>query len=190
MTGKIIAVTERLLIREMNDLDEESVNMLNQDDKWKARLFDCLETDDKSTKALRNLANSKDTYNCLICLKDNHQFVGKVCMQHTKNAVPELGITIVSEYQNKHFAGEAIIAFCNDYCKKHNLNKVLVQIMEDNSHSIHVFEKLGAEYIKTIPLMPQELLESYKRRLPEKLWYLLYKHKIRVYHLHLPMSVC
>lgn len=157
---KIIAVTERLIIREIEQTDEELVGLLHEDDTWLNGLIGRAEENETKKKENWRIVNSPDTYNGMIFLRDSREFVGKICMQHTENEIPDLGINIMSEHQNKHYAAEATAAFCNYYSEKHKLKKVIVQISDDNSHSIHVFEKIGAEYIESVPLLPEELWKA------------------------------
>ncbi len=184
----VIANTERLIVRKMevHDLDDiyqlalESLatfTSLHDESFWESY-----------RSGLWDEMNAENIYNGSIFLKETGEFVGKVCMQYTDRVLPELGIDILKAHQNQGYGPEAVAAFCNWYSEQFGLQEVQVRISSENSHSIHIFEKLGAEYQKLTSLMSQNMLElmGYKRDgsdLPTIL-----QNCVREYVLHLPIK--
>lgn len=183
----IIAETARLIIRELEDVDEELIFRLSNE----SELLSVMHKDEKNLELYRKIiweeANSPSIYNGMIFLKDNASFIGKICMQHTNLDAPELGITIIKSQQNNGYAPEAIAAFCNYYSIKHGLSEVNIRISEENTHSIYVFEKLGAVYTKSASFLSENSLAVLKRLLPDEDLTELYKNDIREYILNLPI---
>ena len=128
-----------------------------------------------------------DQYNCLIFLKDNGEFIGHINMQKIDSALPELGIELLDAYQNQGYGPEAIIAFCNWYSKTYELQKVKAKISDENTHSIHVVEKLGASYVAFTPFFSPKILDTLKEKLPGADLSEFTQNSIREYILRLPI---
>ena len=90
-------------------------------------------------------------------------------------------------YQNHGYGPEAIIAFCNWYSATFGLTEVKVRISEENAHSIHVFEKLGAEYDKATSYFSTDALAAMKAKLPDADLSILSQESVRDYLLRLPI---
>ena len=184
----VIAETGRLLIRTLDDSDFEIVCELFKE--WKS--YSTAKNDKDFQKLLLTSqwkeVKRETTFNGLIFLKGTNQFCGRVCMQHTDEPVPELGIDILSKYQNHGIGPEAIIAFANTYCIEHHIQQVNVRIRNDNEHSIHVFEKLGVKYDGFFPYYPAEVLETIKRELPGKDISRLEEFTVQSYHFDVPIG--
>lgn len=182
-----IATTERLVIRQIEDGDQDLVFNLSQESSFLANFPE----EDEYMKIYRKVCwdeiNSPNTYNGMIFLKENGVFVGKVCMQHTDRDLPELGIDVMRVHQNHGYGPEAIIAFCNWYSATFGLAEVKVRISEDNTHSIHVFEKLGADYDKSTSYLSKDMLDLLKEKLADADLSVLSKKSVRDYLLRLPV---
>ena len=182
-----IATTERLLIRQIEDGDQDLVYNLSQE----SSLMSNLPKDDEYVKIYRKVCwdetNSPNTYNGMVFLKDSGVFVGKICMQHTDSNLPELGIDVMRACQNHGYGPEAIVAFCNWYSATFGLAEVKVRISEENAHSIHVFEKLGAEYDKATSYFSTDALVAMKAKLPDADLSILSQESVRDYLLRLPI---
>ena len=98
--SEFIAATERLIIRQIEDGDQDLIYNLSQE----SSLMSNLPKDDEYVKIYRKVCwdetNSPNTYNGMIFLKNNGAFVGKICMQHTNRNLPELGIDVMRVYRN------------------------------------------------------------------------------------------
>ena len=185
--SEFIAATERLTIRQIEDGDQDLVYNLSQE----SSLMSNLPKDDEYVKIYRKVCwdetNSPNTYNGMVFLKDSGVFVGKICMQHTDSNLPELGIDVMRACQNHGYGPEAIVAFCNWYSVTFGLTEVKVRISEENAHSIHVFEKLGAEYDKATSYFSADALAALKEKLPDADLSVLSQESVRDYLLRLPV---
>ena len=185
--SEFIAATERLIIRQIEDGDQDLVYNLSQE----SSLMSNLPKEDEYVNMYRKVCwdetNSPSTYNGMIFLKDNGAFVGKICMQHTDRNLPELGIDVMRVYRNHGYGPEAIVAFCNWYSATFGLTEVKVRISEENAHSIHVFEKLGAEYDKATSYFSADALAALKEKLPDADLSVLSQESVRDYLLRLPV---
>lgn len=186
--SEIIATTARLYIRKIENSDLDFVYNLSQE----SLPFSCLQESEEEDKLRKrvvwNETNKPDTYNGMIFLKSSGDFVGKICMQNTDCDLPELGIDIMKVNQNHGYGPEAIIAFCNKYSANYGIGEVKVRIMDDNVHSIHVFEKLGAEYKQKKPYFSDYILNVMKEQLPGEDLSELFRSNVREYILRLPVS--
>lgn len=124
----VLAETERLVIKEYSERYRENLEKLPDwdDEQCDAVLIPPIE-------------------NVVVTLKDG-TFIGWMCMHKGKNP-PEIAITLMEEYQNKGYGTEAIKGFFMVCAKFFRAEKVAALIKKDNSRSIHVFEKLGGEYV-------------------------------------------
>ena len=164
---EIIAYTDRLYLRMLEETDEEFVFQILSEYSSIKLFQNNSELANLYRKANWEEVTGPTTVNALIFTKDTNEFVGKVCMQFVDKPMPELGIDILKKYQNKGYGPEAIIAFSDWYTKKHSLPAVKVRISKDNSHSIHIFEKLGAEFIGSTSYVSEASLDYFKKTLPD-----------------------
>ena len=162
----VIAETRRLLIRTMDVSDFDVVSELFRDGRYYSSMKDDEEFQRMFLKVSWREMTREMTYNGLIFLKDTGQFCGRVCMQHIEEPVPELGIDVLKRFQNQGIGPEAVVAFVNQYCTERHISQVKVRIQNENEHSIHVFEKLGAKYDGTFSYFSPEVLEVFRRELP------------------------
>ena len=183
----IIATTERLLLRTLNENDKDHILTISR----QSPLIANFEKTDVLAAHFREICWQNETapgiLPALIFLKDSETLVGRVCMQKIDAPTPEIGIDILAEHRNKGFGSEAIIAFCNWYAVKFGLIKVNIRISQENSHSIHVFEKLGAVYQGSTTYLPADVLERMQRELPGSNLGALLQNNVREYTLELPI---
>lgn len=187
MMRTVIAITDRLMIRAIEEGDSDYVYRISQE----SPLFSAYWGNEKYVELYRQSYWEEtirpDTTNGMIFLKGSGAFVGRVCMQHTDHPVPELGIDILKAYQNKGYGPEAIIAFCSWYAETYGVREAKVRIERDNTHSLHVFEKLGAEFLRSTSFLSKEVLEKYKKALKDVDLTLLSEDTIKEYRLQLPV---
>ena len=183
-----IATTARLFIREIEDGDQDLVYALSQESSLLSNFPKDGEYAELYRKKSWDEINSPHTCNGMIFIKDSGEFVGKVCMQHTDRELPELGIDIVKVFQNQGYGQEAIVAFCNWYSATYGLRVVKVRISEENAHSMHIFEKLGAEYDKATSYYSENTLNALRKKLPDADLSVLSKSSVRDYLLQIPIS--
>lgn len=182
-----IAITEHLLLRTLNENDKDHILKISRQSSLIANFekVDMLATD------FREICWQSETapgiLPALVFLKNTKTLVGRVCMQKIDTPIPEVGIDILAEHRNNGFGPEAIVAFCNWYAEKFNLTKASVRISRENSHSIHVFEKLGAVYLKSTTYLPADVLERLRQELPDSDLSVLLQNSVREYTLELPI---
>lgn len=84
-----------------------------------------------------------------LCICDlDHNLVGLIDMFDfdPKNKRAGMGIIIKNlDKRNQGIGNEAITVFCKYAFSTLNLYQIFANVAEDNTHSIHVFEKLGFE---------------------------------------------
>lgn len=183
----IIVTTERLELREIQDRDKPFIS--ESADELHSASFS-KENDDfrkEFNQVYWEKITSPDTFNALMFLKGTDNFVGRICMQHIDEDVPELGIDILSRHQNKGFAPESVVAFCNWYSDKYKIDKTKIRVENENAHSIHVVEKLGAEYVSPTPFYDNNILETLRKKFPDTDLSELLQLNVREYLLHLPI---
>ncbi len=164
--SEIIAYTDRLYLRMLEEADEELVFQILLESSTIKLFQNNAELADRFRKANWEEVTVSTTVNALVFVSATNEFVGKVCMQFTDKPLPELGIDILKKHQNKGFGPEAIKAFGSWCTKKRALPAIKVRISKDNSHSIHVFEKLGAEFIGSTSYVSEASLDYFKKALP------------------------
>lgn len=76
------------------------------------------------------------------------QFCGSMELQKPTSNTPEIGIDLLENFQNKGIAPSVILLFAKAVCERQTVQYFLIKIAASNSHSRHVFEKLGAEFIR------------------------------------------
>lgn len=185
--NNIIAFTDRLTLRELEETDAENFFQLYKETTSSPYLLEENEYSELYRKACWTEATTPSTFNAMLFLKDSNDFVGRICMQFIDSPLPEVGIDILKIHQNKGFGPEAIIGFCNWFYKKNSLSKVKVRIMKENSHSIHVFKKLGAEYLTSTPYFSENIISFIKESFPNEDLSELSQDSINDYILTLPI---
>ena len=184
---EMIAVTERLLLRTLNENDKDHILRISRQSWWVANF----ENSELLSTSFKEICWKTETapgvLPALVFLKDSETLVGRVCMQKMDTLTPEAGIDILPDYRNQGFGPEAMVAFCNWCAEKFSLTKVNVRISQENIHSIHVFEKIGAIYQGATTYLPADVLESLQRELPNSDFGVLLKNSVREYVLELPI---
>ena len=175
--------TQRLRMTEMLDSDRDACLRLCADvrsEKVKALMeYDAFREafEDMTWTEIR-----RDSFTCMIRNRED-RVIGRICMQHLSDPIPELGIDLFAAYRNQGYGPEAITAFVDWYKREHNLATVKVRIEKDNIQSIKVFEKLGAEYVGVDTLVRKAAIERFKEIFPEDDTSMLETPTILVYHL-------
>lgn len=71
-------------------------------------------------------------------------YCGCIEIQNSASTTPELGIELLSEMRNKGIAPKAITLFSKKFSEQRQVDYFVIRILSSNTHSKHVFEKLGA----------------------------------------------
>lgn len=181
--------TKRLYLRQMTDDDFELMSRI-----WIERcptLFkmfdDGEELQEKFLRDMWETTQDPTVLSYMIFLRDDNRFCGRVNMQKTDEEIPELGIDLLGEYQNQGYGPEAIAAFANWYGESRHISKIKVLITAVNTHSAHVFQKLGAEYIQENPSF-LTVVKNLAEALPEKQEAIMRNLSVREYLLKLPIT--
>lgn len=178
--------TKRLHIRQMTDDDFDLMSLVWIDQC--PSLFDgSKEIREKILRDMWETTQDPTVLTFLIFLRDSDQFCGRVNMQKTDEAVPELGIDLLGEYQNQGYGPEAITAFANWYGESHHVSEIKVRIMAVNTRSAHVFQKLGAEYLQEDSSF-SATIKSLAETLPERRETIMRDLSVREYILKLPIT--
>lgn len=164
---EIIVKTKRLLIRELNENDFDVVVPLIKEGELISKYLDDPEILELFLKKSWKEIRKPDIFNGLIFLLNSNEFCGRICMQNINDSVPEIGIDILNKHKNNGYAPESIAAFANWYGEKHSIKLAKVRIWKNNTHSIHVFEKLGAKFEGQHPYFSDEILEMLREKLPD-----------------------
>ncbi len=183
--------TDRLMLRELENI--QSDKMLVIELLKDLSILNVL-SQDKEFSEIYNEIYWKETakaniFNMLIFIKETGEFIGKVCMQNTNTDFPEIGIDILKKYQNNGYGPEAIRAFALWYCEKNGISEIKVRIDKENLHSIHVFEKLGAEYIKMNKYCSEKVSNALKENVSSEIYQEFAQDNIREYILKFPLSI-
>ncbi len=183
-----ILLTDRLFVRKLKDGDQDLVFQITQE----SSLFSTLPQNEEYTDIYRKSSweevNISNIFNAMMFLRDTGEFVGKICMQFIDKPLPELGIDILKKHRNHGYGPEVITAFSEWYAKKFGLTEYKVRISKENSHSIHVFEQLGAEFIGTSSFVSEAALDVIKNMLPDANLSELSQDSVREYLMKLPMT--
>ncbi len=81
-----------------------------------------------------------------IIIDDSMQFCGSMELQG-KSRTPEIGISILEKYRNRGIAQNAVQLLMTLTFNPENIDYYVLRIEEGNSHSRHVFEKMGAVFL-------------------------------------------
>lgn len=100
-----------------------------------------------------------------IILDKEMNFCGSVEL-NGEPRTPEIGISILEKYRNKGIAKNAIDLLMRLTYDPENIDYYLVRIKIDNTHSIHVFEKMGAVYLGE----EKSTLDCFKKYLKKNNW--------------------
>lgn len=189
----VFAYSDRLVLTSIIEQDKEAVLDLHRKanpDSADTAVSERLSDMEKSGKVDFKIDDilweeiTKDTeLNCIIRDPYCSKIYGKIVLQGYKNELPELGVDIFPEYQNRGIAPEAIKLFL-PYCASHyNIQKVKVRIRKSNEHSNHVFQKLGAKFQYDESCLNQAVLSILKTELEGSDISELEKKTINVYYL-------
>ncbi len=163
----IFIETERLYIRTLDDSDYDLVKQIYDEDSFVKNqknsplLYDCL------VKTHWDEVTLSNTINGMIFEKATNDFCGRVCMQRTDAEYPEIGIELLTAKRNKKIGPESVIAFANWYYKTYGVQNIHVRIEEDNMHSRHIFEKLGAIYKGRVPYVSESVIRKMEESLSD-----------------------
>ena len=92
------------------------------------------------------------------------EYCGYIELIDPSNSTPEIGIEIVKDHRNKGIAKRVVFLLINETEKIEKKPYYRVRIVEDNMHSRHVFEKMGAEFNNSNSTKYQNVIKVCKAR--------------------------
>ena len=134
-------VTQRLILRTMNNQDFKDVHEYMSDEKTMNFFVDGPYTKEKTLA----MVNPKEKQEHLsIILKDNQKIIGHLDF-HTWEMINtyEIGWVVNKNYQNKGYATEAVKALINHAFNEMNVHRLVIMSDPRNETSNRICQKLG-----------------------------------------------
>ena len=151
------------------------------------RFYDDLpESGRASATGLRSILNrtAEDEIHAIRPLLSN-QFIGWITLQKNPEGQPDIGVSLIPDYQNKGYGPEAIQLFGNYLYETYRLRKISGRISSKNYQSQNAVAKLGAVFVREVTDHRYEsLLESSPHFTPTNVEGM----KVRCYDIPLPIS--
>ena len=153
----VILTTDRLILREISDSDLNYIRSLFNESSF-MMFFPEQKKLEKTEAWIKCMIESYKTngYGFWICeLKPANVFIGHcgfLSLTESDNRELELGYSILRKYRNIGYATEAAKA-CVAYAIQHlSAEKIIAKIESYNIASVHVAEKAGLKFEKSIKL--------------------------------------
>lgn len=97
------------------------------------------------------------------------KYCGNIELKQCGTATPEIGIELLENQRNKGIAGRAIKMLARKYYEEsEGIENFVLRVSSDNSHSRHMIEKLGAEFVCEEETSIQRTLRLLKEQLGEE----------------------
>ena len=111
-------------------------------------------------------------------------FIGWIALQRNEEGLPDIGISLVPEEQNRGFGPEAVQLYGNYLFREYGLQRLSVRISAGNKQSQNAFGKVGAVFEKEIIDPRYASLHAEGPELPDYGDMM----KLRYYHIPLPIG--
>lgn len=146
--------TDRLLLRELEESDSENMLLLSSDPEvTKYMDYIIFKNGTEAKKWVKekvyNNQIPRSSYNFVIELKDNNEFVGWIGIGESNNPTKgnsDFGYAILGKYWGKGIATEALRAVIDFVWKETKANKIYGECQIQNIASIKVMEKAGMKF--------------------------------------------
>jgi diamine N-acetyltransferase len=137
--------TDRLYLRPMLEEDAQFIVDMRNNPKVLDSLFSYKMITVKEHLNWYNNYKSDNRIDLIICKKDDDKKIGTINLSNIehKNQKAEYGIMISESYWHKGYAFEASNAFINYSFNEFNLNKIHLEVLEENKAAISLYQKLG-----------------------------------------------
>ena len=89
---------------------------------------------------IRNRANSSDIIRAIVY---DEKVVGQIGVEKLDSTCAEIGYCLISEYENRGIATEAVRQICGLAFAELNVARIQAKVFEDNISSKRVLEKVG-----------------------------------------------
>ena len=130
--------TDRFLIRKMTSTDHPAYLQLVESESG------IQITNDAQFQSIFLSRSSENTLILsLLTVPDNH-YIGYVAIKHIDTTVPELGISLLPNYQGHGIGVEALQLAAREYAAAHPVDHYLLRVKGYNRASQRTMEKLGA----------------------------------------------
>lgn len=135
MEREIYAAGEGYILTPMTDADRANYEeLLRQTDG-----NDSLPSDEKWDKLMTGEAE------CYFSIFDEHgEYCGCIEFQNCRSKTPEIGLTLLESKRNNGIAAKVVKLLVQKAYSEQEIEYFEVKIKAENSHSRHVFEKMGA----------------------------------------------
>ena len=149
---KIIAQTERLILREFTIDDAIHFYKMNNDPEVIQYTGDNAFTSLEDAKEFLSNYNQYELNNMgrwAVCLKDTNEFLGWCGLKyHPKDNIVEVGYRFYKKHWNKGYATESAKASIDYGFKTLKLSKIYAHAHIENLNSHQVIKKCGMEFVK------------------------------------------
>lgn len=135
MEHEIFFAGEGYILRHISDADRADYGeLLRQTDGTES-----LPSEEKWNKIVKGVA---DRY---FSIFDEHgEYCGCIELQNCISKTPEIGLTLLESKRNQGIAAKVVKLLVQKACSEQEIEYFVVKIKAENSHSRHVFEKMGA----------------------------------------------
>ena len=158
--------TKRMIFEPIRREDfERHYCVMFQEDPIMRDFFAAMPEETKK-KCWESLTVSCETYS--LFRKEDHQFLGEVDIHEIEDGELELGITLLKVYQNQGYGPEAVKGLTDWLYQERHQKQVVMHIEPENSHSQHMFEKMGAVNDGLYLRLPEGLMKAAKEQLSEQ----------------------
>lgn len=90
----------------------------------------------------------------------NNDYCGSTELQNPDSNTPEIGIDLMENKRNQGIAAKVVKMLVKKVCQERNVEYFLIRISSRNTHSRHVFEKMGAIYMGEEANMFKKLIKK------------------------------
>ena len=140
MEREIYAAGKDYILCPMTDADradyEELQRQINDDD------FDCYTPEQKDKMWDKIMKDEVDRYFSIF--NEYGEYCGCIDFMNCQTATPEIGLTLLESKRNQGIAAKVVKLLVQKACSEQEIEYFEVKIKAENSHSRHVFEKMGA----------------------------------------------
>ncbi|MGN0649286.1 MAG: GNAT family N-acetyltransferase [Oscillospiraceae bacterium] len=140
MEREIYAAGEGYILSPMTAADREDYEELQQ--QTYGEDSDC-HTPEQKDKMWDKILKSKANRNFSI-FDEHGDYCGCIELMNFQSTTPEIGLTISESKRNQGIAAKVVKLLVQKACSEQEIEYFEVKIKAENSHSRHVFEKLGA----------------------------------------------
>lgn len=140
MEHEIFAAGEGYYLCPMTDADIENYEELQHSISGEGSEY--LTTAQKKKVWDEALKGDVDRYFSIF--EEHGDYCGCIELQNCRSKTPEIGLTLLESKRNQGIAAKVVKLLVQKACSEQEIEYFEVKIKAENSHSRHVFEKMGA----------------------------------------------